>query len=215
METFKIAVSRYCLDQKIPQGSDLWPRFNASFDNYELDAGYIMRAVYQGRAITTWHKCNWRTSENFLCGQHIGLDFDNGDKTSSLPQLVQDKFIAKYAAFVYTTISHTEDCPRARAIFTLDIPIMQAKNYTLATASLLWLFGTADRQCKDAVRFFYGVSGCKFEYFGNVLPLDVVKKLIANYQETDQQEKRKTSNKDYHTPASQQEVAETLHCIDP
>jgi hypothetical protein len=213
--SFKIAISRYALDRKIPPGSDLWPRFNAGFDNREIETDLLMQAIYDGYSITTWHKNHWRSSENFQCGQHIGLDFDAGDKTSSLAYLVQDKFILKYGAFLYTTVSHTPEAPRSRVIFTLDQPIMQAKNYTLAASALLWLFGTADRQCKDAVRFFYGSKGCQFEYVNNVLPLAVVKKLIGEYQATGQQEKRKSEHHNYAAPATQQEVAEALRCIPP
>ena len=213
MTAYKIAVSRIKLDRKIPHGSDLWPKFNASFENLEIEPPYIMQAIYDGQATTTWHKNNWRAGENYLCGQYIGLDFDAGDRTSAIETLVKDKFILKYGAFVYTTMSHTPGCPRARVIFLLDQPIMQAKNYTLAASALLWLFGTADRQCKDAVRFFYGSPKCEFEYIDQVLPLEVVKKLIADYQATGQTEKRRAEHKDFHAPASQQEVADALRFI--
>ena len=210
MDAYKIALSHYKLSQKIPPGSDFWRPFNASFSNREIETDMLMQAVYDGRSITTWHKNNWRHSDNFVCGQHIGLDFDTCDQASSIAHLVQDKFILRYGAFVYTTMSHTDEAPRARAIFVLDQPIMQAKNYALAASALLWLFGTADKQCRDAARFFYGSQGCKFEYMNQVLPLEVVKKLIGQYQETGHTEKRRASRPDYHAPASQQEVADAL-----
>lgn len=213
MDTYKLAVSRYSLAQKIPPGHPCWKKFNASFDNCELGSAEILSMVYQGYPITTQHRNHWRASENYLCGQHIGLDFDQGDQTSTLDYLAKDKFISRYASFLYTTISHAPEHPRARVIFTLDQPIMQARNYTLAMQALLWLYGTADRQCKDAVRFFYGSKGCAAEYLNNVLPLETVKKLIANYQESGQQEKRHAVRKDYHAPASQQEVADALRMI--
>lgn len=209
---YKIAISRLALAHKIPPGSEIWPKFNASFENLDLDISGIMQAVYSGRAITTQHKDHWRTSANYLCGQHIGLDFDAGDTTSSLPILLQDKFVSRYAAFAYTTISHTPECPRSRVIFLLDAPITQAKNYTLAAAALLWLFGTADRQCKDAVRFFYGAPGCEMVRLDNVLPLETLKKLIANYQETGMREKRKREH-NYTPTTDQQEVADALRLI--
>src|SRR5574343_1317630 len=140
----KIAVSRYALGGKIPPLDPFWPKFNASFDNLILDTEHLMQAIYNGQSITTSHKNKWRTSINYMLGQHIWLDFDAGDKSSSIETLVKDKFIAQYAAFVYTTVSHTTEQPRARAIFLLDQPINQAKNYTLAASALLWLFGTAD-----------------------------------------------------------------------
>jgi hypothetical protein len=215
MTTFKIAVSRFALDGKIPPGDPFWPKFNASFENTEMETQNILQAVYDGRPITTQHKNNWRSSENYLCGQHIGLDFDAGDNTSSIKHLMDNKFIQRYAAFLYTTVSHTEEAPRSRVIFVLDAPIMQAKNYTLAAASLLWLFGTADRQCKDAVRFFYGSKGCTFEYLDNVLPLETIKKLISQYQETGKREQRHAIRRDYTAPPSQKEVADALAKIPP
>ena len=51
------------------------------------------------------------------------------------------------------------------------------------------------------------------EYLGNVLPLDVVRKLITNYQESGQLEKRHAANKNYLVPPSQQEVADALKLI--
>lgn len=211
-QLYKIAVSRYSLEKKIPTGSEFWPKFNASFENRLLEPQDILDHVYNGQAITTQHKDNWRTSANYVCGQHLGLDFDHaGDMFT----LINDKFISKYAAFLYTTISHTEEEPRCRAIFLLDQPIMQAKNYTLAASALLWMFGTADRQCKDAVRFFYGSKYCQFQVLDNVLPLELVKRLIANYLETGINEKRQAVRKDYAAPASQQEVADALALIPP
>lgn len=213
IDTYKIAVSQFILKQKIPAGAPIWAQFNAGFENYSLGVSRIAEAVYQGRAITTQHKDHWRVSSNYLCGQHIGLDFDNGDQSSSIDSLAKDHFIGRYGSFMYTTMSHTEEAPRSRVIFLLDTPIMQAKNYALAASSLLWLFGTADRQCRDAVRFFYGSPGCRMEMINNILPIDVVKKLIDQYLETGKTERSKTKN--YNAPASQQEVADALKMIPP
>lgn len=209
----KIAVSHFELMRKLPPGDPNWSKFNASFDNLNVIAERLLDMIYKGQSITTHHKDHWRTSANYICGQHLGLDFDCGDKSSSLSALSQDKFIQKYASFLYTTMSHTEEHPRTRVIFLLDGPIMQSKNYTQAASALLWLFGTADRQCKDAVRFFYGSPKCEFEWIDQVLPLDVIKKLIAQYQETGCSERRKAIHKDYMAPPSQQEVSDALQKI--
>lgn len=212
--TYKIALSKYQLSQKIPYGSDIWPRFNASFNNREIDPPRLMQMIYDGHALTTWHKDHWRVGANYICGQHLGLDFDAGDNTSSIPTLMKDKFIQRYASILYTTMSHTPEAPRARVMFLLDQPIMQAKNYTLAASALLWLFGTADRQCKDAVRFFYGSPGCEFEYLDNVLPLEIVKKLICDYQASGAGVKKRTE-RNYHAPADQEDVQKALRFIPP
>ena len=215
MDTYKIAISNFKLGSKLMPGDTRWSAFNSSFRNLELESEHILNAIYKGKAITTHHKDNWRATQNFLCGQHIGLDFDSGDMNSSLSHLGKDKFISKYAAFIHTTISHTEEHPRARVMFLLDAPIRQAKNYALAAASLLWLFGTADRQCKDAVRFFYGAPDCECAWINSILPLEIIKKLINNYVESGQGEKRRAIRLDYLPPASQQEVAEALKQINP
>jgi len=214
VDTYKIAVSQYVLDRKIPTGHAGWSKFNSGFENYSLGISRIVTAIYEGRAITTQHKDHWRTAANYLCGQHLGLDFDNGDQTSSIDHLLKDSFIGRYGAFLYSTISHTEEAPRSRAIFLLDQPIMQAKNYALAASALLWLFGTADRQCKDAVRFFYGAPGCRVEMINNILPLETIQHLIAQYIETGMVEKHKVQT-GYHPPASQQEVSDALKMIPP
>lgn len=182
--TYRIAVSTWALDHKLAPGAPEWSAFNASFTNQSLTPFDFARAIYDGHPFTTWHTNNWRTSANYVCGQHLGLDFDAGDQTSTLPALLDNPFIHRHANILYTTPSHTPEAPRARVVFLLDTPIMQATNYALAAAALLWLFGTADRQCKDPARFFYGSLRCEIEMFDNVLPLATVKHIIKRYQET-------------------------------
>lgn len=211
----KIAFSSYSLDSKIASGDSFWGDFNRSFDNVDLDSIEIINLIYTGYPFTTWHTNNWRTGENYQLGQHIGIDFDTGDANSSLAHLAADKFIAKYADSIYTTPSHTPEAPRARVLFLLDTPIHQSPNYTLAVASLLWLFGgTADRKCKDAVRFFYGSIGCDVEYIANVLPLDVLRTLIGQYKATGLRTKRQHEGT-YKAPVDQAKVADAIKHIDP
>ena len=215
MDTFKVAISNYALDHKIPPGSPFWREFNGSFFNATLTAFDFGRMVYDGHPFTTWHRNNWRHSTNYELGQHLALDFDNENETSTIAALTADKFIARHAAFCYTTPSHTPERPKARVVFLLDAPIMQAKNYALAAQSLLWLFGTADRQCKDAARFFYGSMNCDMEFLdNNVLPLDTVKHLIQQYQETGQRE-RQRQQRTWNTTPDQEEIASALKSIPP
>jgi len=188
---YRIAVSRMALADKIPAGSALWPKFNASFDNRELEPIEIANEIYTGHAFTTWHRNHWRDGSNYELGQHLGLDFDTEDKRSTLPYLAAEPFIARYASMIYTTPSHTPEAPRARVLFLLDTPIYQATNYALAAQAMTWLFSHADPKCKDPVRFFYGSRNCTVEYLDHVLPLDVVKGIISKYQATGAHEKRR------------------------
>ena len=133
MQTYKIAISTMSLAGKIPPGSDLWHRFNASFVNREIDIFTLGDRIYNGHAFTTWHK-DWRKRDNYICGQHLGLDFDG---TYTLDALVKEPFIASHSALVYTTPSHTPENPRLRAVFLLDKEIVQPMNYTLAANALI------------------------------------------------------------------------------
>jgi len=210
--TYRVAVSTWALDHKLAPGAPEWAAFNASFVCQDLTPFDFAHAIYDGHPFTTWHANNWRTSANYVCGQHLGLDFDAGDQTSTLPALLDNPFIHRHANILYTTPSHTPEAPRARVVFLLDTPIMQATNYALAAASLLWLFGTADRQCKDAARFFYGSMRCDMEMFDNVLSLATVKHIITQYQASGKREMRRQvdraiqSNDRYTTAALRNEV---------
>ena len=215
MTTYKVALSSP-LEGKIPTGDPRWGAFNASFRNVELTSNDIAAALYDGCPITTWHKNNWRKIDNYICGQHIGLDFDSEDQKSTIPALMKDPFIKKYASIVYTTPTHRPDAPRTRAIFLLDTPIMQAKNYVAAASALLQMYGSADRQCKDAVRFFYGgkPGACEMEWMENTLPVSLIKDMIARV--TTRPERKRTERRDYPAgTADQQRVMDALHHINP
>lgn len=213
--TYKVAVGPV-LQNKLAYGDPYFPTLNASFQNREVSQVALAQALYEGHPITTWHRNHWRETKNYQLGQHLGIDFDTEDKRSSLPQLLKDPFIAKHSAILYTTPSHTPDKPRARVIFLLDTPIHQAVNYSLAATALLWVFGNADRQCKDAVRYFYGgkPGACELEWPGNELPLELVKDLIKRYQLTGARVRKQIERRFEPSTADEREVVEALRHID-
>lgn len=210
---YKISFSTMTPIGKIPYGDPIWPTFNGSFENAELEQVDIMDKIYMGHPFTTWHKNKWRHGDNYLAGQHIGLDFDNEDEKSTLNHLCKDSFIRKYGFLAYTTPSHRPEAPRARVVFLLDTPIMQAKNYAGAASALLWLFGSADRQCKDPCRFFYGSRDCDMQWLGQELPLDKLKAIISQYNTSGQLAKKLSTTQTYTPTADQKEVAEALKSI--
>lgn len=207
--TYRMAFTQHAWPQKLEHGDPRWPTFNADFCNRELEVLDIANAIYNGHAYTTWHRNHWREGENYLTGQHLALDFDTEDQRSTLGALAKDPFIAKYAGLIYTTPSHKPEAPRARVLFLLDTPICQAKNYTLASMALLWLYGTADRKCKDPCRFFYGSTNCEVEYLDHVLPLVKVRQVIDQYQASGALAK-KVNSQPRPTSADQAEVAAAL-----
>lgn len=194
MSTYKIAVSSMALDGKIPSGDSRWRDFNGSFRNLEVLKSDIASMIHDGHAFTTWHRNGWRESANYELGQHLALDFDAGTEASSIAKLAGDVFVRNYAALVYSTPSSLPEAPKSRVLFVLDTPIMQAKNYVLATRALLWLFGTADAKCKDPCRFFYGSLNCDAQFVNRVLPLAKVREIIGQYLASGEQEmKRQTA----------------------
>lgn len=158
-----------------PAGGDLtgfFREYNGRFENVELTGAQIMAEVQAGHGLTTQHR-GYRHGKNFICGQHIGLDFDTEDDNSRLANLIQDPFIERYAGLLYTTASHTEDKPRARVLFFLDQPIYDPAEYTELATALLWHYGQADQSCKDPARLFFGAVNCQPAISGNVLPLEI------------------------------------------
>lgn len=211
MNDYRIAFSTMELDGKLAPGDPIWARFNASFENLEASPHAIGWMIDDGRPFTTWHSHNWRTSANFICGQHLGVDFD----TQGVDATLADPFVDTYAAIVYATPSSTPEAPRSRAVFLLDAPIMQASNYVRAASALIWLFGgQADRQCKDAARFFYGSLACIPTRRDRVLPLDVVRSLIAQTEAVAKPAARTRS--DYKPRTSDaQDAADLLRRLSP
>jgi hypothetical protein len=215
-EAYHIAIGPV-LQSKLPPGDPYWITLNGSFKNTMLSQDMVASELYDGHAITTCCDPQWRKADNFQCGQHIGLDFDTEDKRSTIPALMKDSFVAKYASIIYTTPSHTPEKPRARVIFLLDAPIYQAKNYTLATSSLLWIFGTADRQCKDPVRFFYGgkPGEVEMEWLGNELPLALMHDLITRYQSTGNATRKIAQRKYEPGTTDEHKITNALQHLDP
>jgi len=187
----KIAISDMELEGKIPSGSSLWPQFNASFQNVDIAPIDVAYEVCTGHAVTTWHANRWRHSDNYILGQHIGLDFDTEDERSTFDALKRHAFIRDYAFMIHTTPSHRPEKPRARVIFELDEPIYQASNYSRAAKALVWLFNGADSKCKDPARFFYGSLNCQHELLYGTLPLSTVKQIIRDYEASGASARRK------------------------
>lgn len=160
-----------------------WRDFNGSFENVELLVDAVLALIREGFSISTQHH-SYRRADNFVAGQHIGLDFDKLGPGWTLDRLAEHAAIAPHAAIVHTTANHTPGSPRFRVIFELDRAILRADKYALLAAAVTHTFDQADKHCKDACRFFYGSPNCDSIYLGNVLDLDTAAELmIQPYQE--------------------------------
>jgi hypothetical protein len=193
----KIAISEYALDGKIPAGDSFWPKFNASFQNVDVPVVDVAYEIFTGHALTTWHRNKWRHTDNYILGQHIGLDFDTGDDRSTIATLADNQFIQRHAMMIHTTPSHTDDAPRARVIFKLTEPIHQPTNYARAARAMVWLFDGADSKCKDAARFFYGSAACDYRLMHGELSIGMVRNLIGEYERHGERTRKKYETADH------------------
>lgn len=175
-----------------PDASKAWWRwYNGTFHNVELTAGELADMVSRGYGYTTQHANKWRHSDNFICGSHIALDFDEKLPAGyTLAQLqTSNDFILNHAAILHTTASHSPEKTKARVIFELDRPIYNPEKYGLLAASLMHYFGgEVDPKVKDPSRLFFGAKGCEYLLPGNVLSLEtaaavLVKPYLASEEE--------------------------------
>ena len=167
------------------QMKDWWRIFNGQFKNFDLPSvDPLVWAITNGYSVTSQHS-GYRKRDNFICGQHIGLDFDTGDVQSSIERLSQRDFIQRNAALIHTTASHTEDNPRARVLFILERPIYSRRKYSILTEAFADAFTDrgADQSCKDPVRLFFGAEGCEVLRLNNVLTFNRANEIVAPYKE--------------------------------
>jgi hypothetical protein len=164
-----------------------WAEFNGDFINVKLPTvGQLITTITEGHAYTAQH-AKYRKADNFICGQHVGLDFDTGDYQSSIEYLMDDEFIVNNASFIHTTASHTPDAPRSRVVFLLERPIYNREKYALLTEAFANTYAktSADPSCKDPVRIFFGAEDCDYTYLGKMLSLDVAaREIVLPYKET-------------------------------
>jgi len=216
--TYKIAINEMALTAKLPQGDPRWAALNDSFVNREVDSFDLISSIYAGHPFTTWHNGR-RKLDNFICGQHIGVDLDTGDERSTIATLQQHRLVRMYASFVYTTPSHTPEAPRARVVFLLDEPIISAEGYSAAASFLSSQFDGADTAVHDASRFFYGSKGCETYYPDGVLPVRELRVFYARWKAAQPKPAQRTpsapATPNQHKPEDFEKATAALQQVDP
>lgn len=189
---YKIAINRMATG-KLPKGDPRWKSFTDSFVNLELGLLDIANYIFKGHAYCAWQKDVGRSTENFLCGQHIAIDMDTGDERSSIDVLSKHPLVRLYGGLIHTTPSHTDEAPRARVIFFLDKPLESALGYAAATTFLMSQFADHDESCKDPSRFFYGAKDCEIWFQENEFPVNHLRRYYKLWEPTKPQQKQAQS----------------------
>ena len=209
---FLISINRAWPGEKLglPPAERRWAKYNGSFiaEDHEpvtllgqITQGFSFTAVLggcQGVCCGTWctnptHKktpdhCGrprgYRRNQHFVSAQFIALDFDTGDERSTINFLARNPLIARYVSFLYTTLSHTPEIPKARAVFVFDSAVTDPNLYRRFKRAVMAKLPWGDASVHDPARMFYGShpqSGHSVS-LGNLLPLAVAEDLMEEHR---------------------------------
>jgi hypothetical protein len=118
-----------------------------------------------------------RTDDNYVSRQICMVDIDGG---MTIQELFDNDFYNEFGAGFYTTARHTDDAHRFRIMFVLEEPIYDDLIMRKIIRGLLEFYETADRNCKDASRIYYGVKDCPIKECRNkILYKYITDELIA------------------------------------
>jgi hypothetical protein len=209
---FDISVNRLLPGQKLgmPPEEKRWARYNSSFHQEQHTPKSLLAEIEKGHSFTCslggcqgLHCGDWctageckgipghcgrpsghRLNRHFQSAQYIPLDFDTGDERSSFQYLLEIPSISRYGAFLYTTLSHSEEAPKCRLVFITDAPFTVPEDYRLAKRAVMAHFSWGDASVNDPARLFYGThpQHGQTQYLGNILPMSVVDKLVQQYR---------------------------------
>lgn len=152
------------LINKAPARFD-WSRYYSTFRRQTMTPRELAVSVWRGYGFTpVWATA--RREENFIAAWHMAFDFDAGDESSSLDYIMRDgTFAWMFASFGYTTVSHTEEAPRARVVFVLEYPVESPAEYRQVYQAVAWYIAgdgsIVDPACKDPLRLYYGSRGAR------------------------------------------------------
>ncbi len=171
--TFKVAVNTVIVN-KIPRGDiKQFESLASGWVNVSLTLAEFAAHINRGHPFCPQHK-HRRVGRNFLAADLLAVDIDSGLR---LEEVLEDDYVKRNAALIYTTPSHTLEHNRFRIVFALNRTITDSDDMRAALRGAIRKFGS-DASCKDACRPFYGSKDCSLIVLGNVLPDDELDTLI-------------------------------------
>lgn len=165
----------------------MWRRLNGTFINKRGHPETLARLIQKGHAYTSCH-LHYRHQRNFIQGQVLSLDFD---EHGGFDELLNNDFINKYAYFIYSTPSSTQENPRSRVVFVLPESIKSSNTFSLMARALVRKYNQADGSCKDPARLFYGSKNCDVLFLNNLLPLKIIGQMALDVDRQDKEEEKK------------------------
>jgi hypothetical protein len=212
MVKFSISINRQFPGQKLgmPPEERRWARYNSSFRQEEHTPHSLLEEIKKGYSFTSTlggcqglHCGGWCTAEeckgipghcgrptghrlnrHFQSAHFIALDFDTADQRSTFDHLLGQPLIAQHGSFLYSTLSHSAEAPKARVAFITDAPFIDPDYYRRAKRAVMAQLPWGDASVNDPCRLFYGThpQHGQTHYLGNILPMTVVDTLVQQHR---------------------------------
>lgn len=112
-----------------------------------------------------------RKKVNLNYQEVIALDFDDN---TTIEEIENNEFIKQNASFIYTTFSHTEGHHKFRVVFFLENKLTNNEQVLEVYNKLFNMFPTADVNCKDSSRLFFGGKSYTEINFNNRLNVNTI-----------------------------------------
>ena len=112
-----------------------------------------------------------RKKVNLNYQEVIALDFDDN---TTIEEIESNEFIKQNASFIYTTFSHTEGHHKFRVVFFLENKLTNNEQVLEVYNKLFEMFPTADVNCKDSSRLFFGGKSYTEINFNNRLNVNTI-----------------------------------------
>ena len=121
-----------------------------------IDAEELANYVSSGHAITPAILSGGASAKNWTSQQVFMIDIDNKNDVLKVEDAL--KLCGEIQpAFIYSTFSSSEDCPRYRIVFIANAEITDINRRNIIQNQLFNMFGDyADKQCLSADTTFYG-----------------------------------------------------------
>jgi len=159
---------------------------NVEVDSWKDAFELITKDGYATSAeLSSDHRCD----ENYVSRQICMVDIDDG---MTIQELFQDDFYNEFGAGFYTTARHTDEAHRFRILFVLEESVTDSLKMRKIIRGLLEQYKSADTNCKDGSRIYYGIPNCPIvEYKEKILPKFITDALIEMIDSKDEQELKK------------------------
>jgi hypothetical protein len=170
VKKFKCSINQNLIN-KNETGRDYY--FNHTFENVEVDANTLIKAIKKGYAFSFQFSNQDRRSDNFLTTDIVSVDIDHW----SLEEALNDEFLKLNALLIYTTVNHTEKHNRFRIVFGFDSSITKATDVRHISKALADRF-RGDLSAIDSARISFGNDQASVYTFGNCISDDIKQELI-------------------------------------